>query len=448
MYNYVKGEVLHFMPAKLFSIILTIILCLNLSGCDTLSSDVDKLISPPKLEGDLYPVQQALEEAAGENLVLKYPLSGEYRSAFILKDLNADGTEEAIALYGINGETELSIHINIISSEGDEWQSRGDLSLIGSDVESISFADLDNDGTLEIIVGWMVYGTVDKKVGVYTFDGTAFIQRALEPYTNFLCAELSGEGGDDLVVIHLSTTEKTAGAKVFSLSKEGIAEMGSVPLDGGVSAYLSPTLSTLSDGTPALYIDALKGGGILTEVIWFSNGALTGIFDSSAPDISPTFRTGTVSCRDFNGDGIIDIPLMELLESTAALPDNDKVYYTNWSSFDGVNFHINESVFMNYTDGYSITVPNELKKHIFLLRNTETRMRTLFSYDPKTKLSGEELFRLLAVNPADYQSGQYEGGGYTLIGRSDSLAYLVAVNPENTLDLTMESVTEMFDTIQ
>ncbi len=433
---------------KLFSVILAVVFCLNLTGCDTLSSDVDKLISPPKLEGDLYPVQQALEDSAGDNLVLKYPLSGEHRSAFILKDLDSDGTEEAIALYAVNGETAHTIHINIIANDGDSWQSRGDLSLVGSDVESVTFSDLDKNGTLDIIVGWMVYGTVDKKVGVYTFDGTAFVQRALEPYTNFICAELNGDGGEDLAVLHLNTTEKTAGAKIFSLTADGIAELGSVLLDGGVNAYLSPVVSTLTDGTPALYVDALKGNGILTEIIWFKDGALTGIFDPAAPDISPTFRTGTVSSRDFDGDGVLDIPLPELLESTANLSETDKVYFTNWSSFNGSGFRINESVFMNYTDGYSITVPKELKNRIFLLRNTETRMRTLFAYDPETRLSGEELFRLLAVNPADYESGQYEGGGFTLIARTDTIAYLAAVNPDNTLGLTLDSVTDMFATIK
>lgn len=433
---------------RVFSLILAAVLCLFLTGCDTVGSSVDKLIVPPKLEGGLYPVQQALEDSAGDNLILKYPLSGQYRSAFILKDLDGDDRDEAVALYAVAGETSLSIHINVISSNGDEWKSRGDLSLIGSDVESVTFADLDKDGTLEIIVGWIVYGTVDKKVGVYTFDGTTLIQRALEPYTNFLCAELTGSGGDDLVVLHLNATEKTAGAKVFSLATEGISELGSVALDGGVSSYLSPVVSTLTDGTPAIYVDALKGSGILTEIVWFKDGVLNSVFDPAAPEAQPTYRTGTASSRDFDGDGIIDIPLLELLESTADLSETDKVYYTNWCSFSGSNFRINQSMFMNYTDGYSVTVPKELKKKIFLLRNTETRMRTLFSYDPETKMSGEELLRILAVNPADYESGQYEVGGFTLLEKTETIAYLAAVNPENTFGITLEKVTEMFDTIK
>ncbi len=433
---------------KLIYCLLAVVFCLTLTGCDGEGFSVDKLITSPKLEGDLYPVQQALEKSAGDNIVLKYPIAGEYRSAFILKDLNADGTDEAIALYGINGETSLSIHINVIANNGGTWESKGDLSLIGADVESVSFSDLDKDGSLDIIVGWIVYGTVDKKVGVYTFDGTAFIQRALESYTNFLCADLTGDGGDDLVIIHLNTTEKTAGAKVFSLSQEGILECGSTPLDGSVTSYLSPVVSTLTDGTPALYVDALKGNGILTEIVWFKDKTLTGIYNPEMPDNSLTYRNSTASSRDFNGDGVIDIPLLELLKSTAELSESDKVYVTNWSSFNGQKFITNESVFMNYADGYSITVPMELKNRIYLLRNTETRLRIIFSYDPKTKTAGEELFRIIAVNPADYEAGKYKGDGFSLITKTESIAYLVAVNPKNTMKVTEKFVCDMFSTIQ
>ncbi len=433
---------------KLICCLLAVVFCFTLSGCYNEGFDVDKLIASPKLEGDLYPVQQALEKFAGDNIVLKYPISGEYRSAFILKDLNADGTDEAIALYGINGETSLSIHINIIANNSGKWESKGDLSLIGSDVESVSFSDLDKDGNLDIIVGWIVYGTIDKKVGVYSFDGTAFIQRALESYTNFLCADITADGGDDLVIIHLNTTEKNAGAKVFSLSEEGILECGSVPLDPNVTSYLSPVVSVLSDGTPALYVDALKGDGILTEIVWFKDEVLTGIYNPDTPDSSLTYRNGAVSSRDFNGDGVIDIPLSELLESTAGLSETDKVYVTNWSSFNGKTFHTDESAFMNYTDGYSVTVPKKLKNRIYLLRNTETRLRIFFSYDPETKASKEELFRIMAVNPADYEAGKYKSQGFSLITKTDSIAYLVTVNPKNTMGLTLKSVSNMFNIIQ
>lgn len=433
---------------KLIALLLSALFAFILSGCDTLQPNVDDLLVTPKLEGDMSPVQQALEEAAGEDITLKYPVSGDYRSAFVLRDLNNDGDEEAIAFYSVTTDSTVSMHINVIALSGEGWQSKGDLSLVGNGVESVSFSDLDGDGGLEIIVGWMVYGTVEKQVGIYTYDGKTLVQRAIEPYTNFLCADITGDAVNDLSVVYLNSSEKTATAKIFSLSSIGITEVGQAPLDGGVSSYSAPVLSTLSNGRPAIYIDAVKGNGMLTEIIWYKDGTLHSIYDPSAPETSLTYRNGTVISRDYNGDGVIDIPVSELLISTAEMVDADKGYYTNWSEFDGERFKILASTFMNYSDGYSLTIPDKWKKNLLLIRKTEARMRFFYSYDPETKFAGDELFRIIAASVPDYETGAYSTGQYILLDRTDTLVYLAKVMPDNSVGITEKDVREMFSIIK
>lgn len=433
---------------KLIALCLSALFAFTLSGCDILQSDVDNLMGAPKLEGDMSPVQQALEESVGEDMILKYPVSGEYRSAFILKDLNGDGSEEATAFYSVTADSTVSVHINLIALGDEGWQSKGDLSLVGNGVESVSFSDLDGDGGLEIIVGWMVYGTVEKQVGIYTYDGNTLVQRAIEPYTNFLCADITGDKVNDLSVVYLNSAEKTASAKIFSLSTVGITEVGQAPLDGGVSSYLPPVLSTLTDGWPAIYIDAVKGNGMLTEIIWYKDGILRSIYDPAAPETSLTYRNGTVTSRDYNGDGVIDIPVSELLVSTAEMTDADKAYYTNWSEYDGERFSILASTFMNYSDGYSLTVPDKWKERLLLIRKTEARMRFFYSFDPQTKLSGDELFRIVAASVPDYETGAYAQDKYILLDRTDTLVYLAMIMPENSVGITEEDVRAMFSIIK
>ncbi len=433
---------------KLIALCLSALFIFTFTGCDTLQPDVDGLMGAPKLEGDMSPVQQALEETVGEKITLKYPVSGEYRSAFVLKDLNGDGVKEAMAFYSDTVDSTVSVHINIIAQEGESWQSKGDLSLVGNGVESVSFSDLDGDGGLEIIVGWMVYGTVEKQVGIYTYDGKSLIQRAIEPYTNFLCADITGDKVNDLSVVYLNSAEKTASAKIFSLSTVGITEVGQTALDGGVSSYAAPVLSTLSNGWPAIYVDAVKGNGMLTEIIWYKDGILHSIYDPEAPEISLTYRNSTVSSRDYNGDGVIDIPVSELLISTAEMTDADKAYYTNWSEFDGEKFNILASTFMNYSDGYSLTVPDKWKARLLLVRKTEARMRFFIGFDPETKLAKDELFRIVAASVPDYETGAYADDKYILLDRTDTLVYLAMVMPENSVGITEKDVREMFSIIK
>lgn len=433
---------------KILSLCLAALLCITLSGCNFFDSNMDELLSPPKPEGDMYYVQQALEDSAGEGITLKYPVMGDYRSALTLKDINGDGISEAIALYSTTSDNTVTVHINLIAREDDSWTSKGDLSLVGNGVESISFSDLDGDSVVEIIVGWMVYSTVEKQVGIYTYNGVTLVQRALEPYTNFLCADLTGDGVKDMAVVYLNTTEKTASAGVFSLTTDGISKVGSTPLDGGVSSYSAPVLSVLGDGTPAVYIDAVKGSGMLTEIIWFKDGKLQGVYNPDAPEASHTYRNGSVPSRDYNKNGIIDIPVSQILISTANMADSDKVYYTNWSEFDGNKFNYSASMFMNYNDGYSITVPQSLKDKLLVIRKSEARLRFFYSYNPKTGTAGDELFKIVVIIPQDYNLDMYPQNDYILLERTDSLVYLAKISVGNSLGITQEDVRSMFGLIK
>lgn len=432
---------------KLISICLSALLIFALSGCDALNLNMEELLVAPMLEGDMHPVQKALEDSVKGDITLKYPASGEYRSAFVMKDIDGSGSEEAFAFYSTTEDSTVTMHINVIENIGGKWESRGDISIIGNGIENVSFADLDGDKRLEIIVGWYVFGTTEKQVGVYTYDKNVLTQRAIEPYTNFKLADLTSDKTEDLVIIHLNTTEKVASAKLLSLSDKGITEAGITSLDGGVNSYLEPVLSTLTDGTPALYIDAVKGSGMLTEIIWYKDSALHGIYNPDTPEDSKTYRSGTVASRDYDLNGIIDIPLSEILISTEQMADSDKVYYTNWTEFSGEEFILRSSAFMNYSDGYSVTVPEELKQNLLVIRKLESRTRFFYNYDKEEKFVGGELFRIVTVPLAEYDYEVYAKNGYASLGRNEGLIYLARVSEETDI-LTVDYVKSMFDILK
>ncbi len=433
---------------KLIALALSVLLTLCLAGCEGLAITIDELLVAPKLEGDMHPVQQALEDSVGQAVTLRYPALGEYRSAIVMKDIDNNGTKEALAFYSITTDNTVTMHINIIEKNDDEWKSKGDLSLVGSGIESVSFADLDGNGRLEIIVGWYIFGTTEKQVGIYTYEGELLTQRAIEPYTNFAYADLTGDGIDDLAVIYLNLTEKTSTAKLLSLSDKGITEVGIVKLDPGVTSYSAPIVSKLSDNTPALYIDAVKGSGTITEIIWCKEGVLKGIYNPETPENTLTFRNGTIASRDYNDNGVIDIPLSELLLSTAEMAESDKVYYSNWSEFSGTEFKTVFSAFMVYADGYSITVPESLKQNFLVIRKAEARTRLFYSYNPAKNEVGDEIFRTVVVTTLEYQKETFENSGYTELGKNENTVYLAKITEDNSYGFTAETVKSMFSLIE
>ena len=285
-------------------------------------------------------------------------------------------------------------------------------------------------------------------MGIYTYDGNLLTHRAIEPYTNFAYADLTGDLKQDLVIIHLNSAEKTATAKLVSLSDKGITEVGNTKLDGGVSSYSLPVLSKLTDGTTALYIDAVKGSGMLTEIIWYKDGALHGIYNPDAPENSPTYRNSAVASRDYDSNGIIDIPLLEVLKSTEKMDDSDKIYYTNWSEFSGKKLILRSSCLMNYSDSYSLKVPKNLKQKLLVIRKIETRTRFFYSYDEKQQVAGGEIFKIVTIPTVQYNAEVYAKNGYFVLGETETVVYLASVAEDNPLKITKTDIEEMFSIIQ
>ena len=107
---------------KIIALVLAAVLALFFAGCSPMETNVENLIVPPKLEGEMRPVQEALEASVGRDITLRYPVSGEYHSAIVMKDLNGDGTDEAVAFYSTTADSTVMMHINVIAKGQEGWQ--------------------------------------------------------------------------------------------------------------------------------------------------------------------------------------------------------------------------------------------------------------------------------------------------------------------------------------
>ena len=428
---------------KLLKITAVLICLLTLTSCTAFNNNTDSLLLAPR-QKEIYHIQQALEKSAGKDITLKYPTTGEYRSAFILKDIDDDGDDEAFAFYSKTEEDAVTMNINVITENDGNWISRGNSSVVAGGIEKVTFSDLDGDGVLEIIVGWTIFGTVDKQLAVYSFDGVTLKKRALEKYSDFICGNITGDSNAELVVFGINISDKSATARVFSLKSDSIDEIGSVQLDGGITSYQTPVISTLSDSRPAVYIDAAKGVGTITEIIWFEKDVLTNIKRTNEEEENVTFRTTLATTQDFNNDGVLNVPISQILKSTEKNEDIDKVYVTNWSSFNGKSFKTEVTAFMNYSDGYYLTISEKMLDKLYLARKIESKLRIFYLYDLKTETQGEEVFRIMAVDKENYKEEVYKGESYEVVYENDQFVYLIRTQQNNPIGMTNEILKSSF----
>ncbi|MBQ8203952.1 MAG: VCBS repeat-containing protein [Clostridia bacterium] len=432
----------------IISLFLLVATMLSFCGCDLFKTETDALISPPELTGDMSPIKDALNKSAPAGYTLKYPSTGDRRSAVVLEDVNSDGKMEAFAFYSTIEDGITTMTVNYIRRSGDKWSSVAVQSIAAGGVERVDFCDLDGDGSEELLVGWEVHGTIDRQVAVYSPTEEALSQRMLQSYTNFTCCDLDEDGGFELFVQHLNSSEQLNRAMLFELTSMGVSQIGGCLMDSAAKAASEPVVSTLSTGQAAIYIDEVKGIGNITEVLFFSKGELVNPLLDSVETIenTKTVRAYTLSATDINGDNILEIPVASVLPSALAT-NNEVLYYTSWCSFNGDGLTSKLNTIVNSIDGYYVIIPEKWWGKIAVAKETEYNLRTFYYYDQETETVGDKIGYIKAVPQKSYKAEEYEGA--IVLAETEDNVYLgMLVDTVGQLALTEDELKGMFKLFQ
>ncbi len=428
--------------ARIIGIFLVFVMMFNMCGCSLFTADISELLSPPELTGELASIAEALHEKIGTNYTLKYPTGGHYHSAVIQNDINADGIFEAYALYSTTDRDTTYMNLNVLTSESGKWFSVAEAKVVAGGVEMIDFCDLNADGVMEILVGFEIYGTTEKQLAVYTFSGKTLSQRMLQRYTHFLCEDLNKDDKNDVFIVNFNPAENTNYAGLYSLTDNGVEEICGCLLDTNVESVNAPVVSTLSNGEPAIYIDAIKGAGAITEVLYIEQNKLVNpLLSSNTGQNILTLRAATIPAKDINDDGIVEIPIQSVLPSVF-YKNQETLYYTDWYSFNGAILTKKVCTIMNFNDGYYLTVPERFVGKISVLKDVDRKMRVIYHYDAETETIGEEMARLQVIDERKWDSKDYNRNGLVELARENGMvfAYKISGSGEEKEQLTKEFI--------
>jgi len=426
---------------RIIGVVLAVAMCFNLCGCSLFTVDTNELLSPPALTGELAPIAKALGERLGSAYTLKYPSGGNYHSAVVQNDINGDGVFEAFALYSTADGDTTYMNVEVLTQESGSWSCAASAQVVAGGVEMIDFCDLNADGVLELLVGFEIYGATEKQLAVYSFAGKALSQRMLQRYTHFLCEDLNSDEKNELFIINFNPAENTNIAALYGLTEQGIDEISSCLLDTNIEAVNAPVFSTLSNGTPAVYIDEVKGAGAITEVLYMEKGKLVNpLLSVNTGQNILTLRSATIPARDINADGITEIPIQSVLPSVF-YKNHETLYYTDWYSFNGSVLTKQVCTIMNFNDGYYLTVPNKFVGNISVLKDIDRKLRVIYKYDSETETIGEEIARLQVVEERRWDSKDYDKKGLSELARSGGYVFAYKISGEGE---EKENLTEQF----
>ena len=352
------------------SILLCCVLTAGMSACMTDNADaLLRLPNPPKVFDALQKKVDALLNAGGEYAP---PQGGHNRQVFQTYDLNADGLEEALVFMRFPRE-EKPLRISIFQLADGDYYEMGVIAEDAETIDVVRYADVDGDGSPELVVGWQV-GSVLKTLTAYSFGEDGFVEILSANYSYYNLLDMRESGQNDIVVIKHDQMNLTGGAEMFWFEGGETRSTPQVPLSKGVQSVKRILSGRLADGSMAVYVASLtEQNAYVTDILTCRDGQFFNVSLNPLTGISDeTIRYKRLMADDLDGDGVICVPKLTPLPGYDDSPDNAEFWLTEWRTYDSYGRVTSLiSTYYNLTDGWYIHLPEEWKNN-FTVTSRET----------------------------------------------------------------------------
>lgn len=428
----------------IFGIVITLICPFIVYLIYNLQS-VSELIYPPTSEDVNYKIEEAFKNSVDkpENIELVYPTSGDYRSAYIKFDIDSDDVDEVIVFYTLTTD-ESTIYFALLDYIDGEWKCIDNVSGYGSDVYSVSFSDLNNDGVSEIVVSWtLLNAQIGKTMSVHECnveDNNINSVNTLinQQYSYMAILDMNSDNEPEIFYTVLSTgntDSQKSTASLLKMNEDGtITAYGTgVALDGSVSSYTNLYTQKLSDGKYRILLDAAKGtDSMITEVIEWNeaeNCLTAPLVNKETLTNSLTLRTPALGCRDIDGNKEIDIPIISGSDSS-----NPGIYNVNWCDYSGGKLVSSCYSVLNMNIGYTV-----LTSSPDIYGTTDLSKKTVYFL----KQDGTALFSIYTASITDWSKNPVDG--YSILTKDKNSIYAFCIYESGAKDgITQETLTKSF----
>ncbi|MBR5272946.1 MAG: hypothetical protein IKU25_06115 [Clostridia bacterium] len=443
-----------FGKSKFYSVILLTICVIGFifSGCDALdgfsSKGIQELLQPPVSSEENAKIKEALEKHVSGSFVLMSPTSGDYRSAYVVQDLDRDMSNEAIVFY----KQRANMFLGFIdkNTENDSWVTKQVIQSEASDIYSISFCDFDNDSVKEILVMWERNDSQTMRLlEVYKVvsGDTIHLVGSVE-CSEALVLDLI-PSNDDLEIVTL-TLETIVGVSSQSIARlytydtdaEDIEFESGIVLNNLAIGYAKISAAPEAEGygqvcRARVVVDSYcrDSQSMMTEMIYWSQNDNDSSGSLALHKWGTFERVSTVTSMDVNNDGLIDIPQLIEFANTNAVGITDNKYITDkhivaWTSYD---FEPQQRTIkytvVNPDFNYMMVIPKEWIDDAALIENDLDNEYIIYKWD-KEKQNPSEIYMASKVFTlsewTDYEEKNKDNEEkYRLVKVYGSLVYAV-----------------------
>lgn len=410
---------------KIINTLALLSAALTVSSCS--GAAVEDLIQPPRLNEQYSEIYDALKAGVNGDINLKYPKSGQYRSAFVVTDMDGEPSDEAFVFYELpNLSDGSSLRINFLDSSGGVWRSVYDFAISGTEVESVFF-DSFGDSEKYIVVSCLTANSSEKNVSVLTFGGGSPKEIYNARCRYFCTADTDGDGNNELFLAGKLKSQDVSQAAILGTRNGTFGEIGNVELsdDGSTKDYRSVIVGRIEDKSRAIFADyILSDGSYGTDVILCGNDRFIKPVYVNPLTTARTVNTFTpiLLSRDTDGDGITEIPSMKPFCGYEETAPSQQVFITSWNSVlpDGTIAE-KAQTFIGTKGDYMIKLPENWKNRVTVSISFTEGSAEFYAYNRTAGTQGGRILKIYSVSEDNRQ--KFENSGFIYLGTSDISGY-------------------------
>lgn len=404
---------------------LTALVCFisALCGCSGSFSAGD-LLASPRLTDEQNEIYNALTASAGR-VDLRYPHTGEYRSAFVIHNIDDEPTDEAIMFYEQNktdtakepgaqdGNAVGNLRVSFLDKdENGDWNATYELPAAGTEVESVAFSKLGSDKE-KLLISYSVLGSSDKIMSVIDYENGVATQLGTVGYSSYIMLDNLTESGEYLACFNRDGAKKSANMTVYGCSDGKTLGMiyPVLSFGNGVTDFeriTSANCLLLGKKMPCIAVDYLISENYYGTTVLYYNGSSFATAETTVRDGADTNYSRHVNgytpklpSQDIDDDGIIDIPATSPLPGYENLSFPEQICAVRWYKQNCSKIELTAYTFVDPQRNFMLTFPGRWVGMVTATVNTEDNSVTFWKYEGDIKENEYALLTIKTVLKSD-----------------------------------------------
>ncbi len=414
--------------------ILLLVLCLVLllSGCGLRT--VDELYCLPERSDADNDLQKVIDIAMDG--LEYYPPRGGNRQVTQKVDLDGDQIDECLVFAREKNTKDLKILVFGQLASGYVLMDTIEGNCMAFDY--ISYAQLDGEPGMEIVVGRQLGDEVTRSLSVYRFSSEHAYELLQTSYERLLLCNYDADDVSELLISKKQTEDTAAKLVLYQMHEGNIQATAAVELSFDIREIKMVVNGKLDSGTDAIFVTgSTDKDAILTDIFLLEAGAFRKVHTTA-----PIQALGGYSLypEDLDADGILELP--ELVSMPLHPEQDQQQHFVRWYTVDEAGKRTEDIfTYMNLTEGWYLTLESRWAEVVSVVHSENESI--FYLWDAGHQIS-RKLMTIYAMDE-DVWRQLANAKEYMLLHESEAVVYAARLSDAaDGYNLTAQKLADSF----